>query len=95
MTTSSSICIPRIETSTPKGYIYNIITSLCLGKIDKITEIPLRNDPSHKRIIINLRWNMKDNNAVDLKNQLDNLGSIKVVHNMPWYWKVVSTHPQI
>jgi hypothetical protein len=95
MTTSSSICIPRIETSTPKEYIYNTITNLRLGKIDRITEIPLRNDPSHKRIIINMRWNSKNETAVDLKTQLDNSGSIKVVHDMPWYWKIVSTHPQI
>jgi hypothetical protein len=95
MTTSSSICIPRIETSIPKEYIYKTITNLRLGKIDRITEIPLRNDPSHKRIIINLRWNSKDESIVNLKNQLDNSGSIKVVHDMPWYWKVVSTHPQI
>lgn len=95
MFASSSICIPRIESSIPKEYIYNTMAGLRLGKIDKIVEIPLRNEPSFKRIIINLNWNTNEERVCKLKTHLDKIGSIKVVHDMPWYWKVVSTHPQI
>jgi len=95
MFASSSICIPRIESSIPKEYIYNTMAGLRLGKIDKIVEIPLRNEPSFKRIIINLNWNTNEERVRKLKTHLDKIGSIKVVHDMPWYWKVVSTHPQI
>lgn len=84
-----------MESSISKEYIFNIISSLHLGKIDRITEIPLRNNPDYKRIIIKLRWNEIEQNSRNLRNQLETSGSIKVVHDMPWYWKVVSTHPQI
>ena len=84
-----------MESSTSKEYIFNTISSLHLGKIDRITEIPLRNNPDYKRIIIKLRWNEMEQNSRNLRNQLETSGSIKVVHDMPWYWKVVSTHPQI
>ena len=30
-----------------------------MGTIDRIHEIPLRNDPTHKRVIITLRWNLR------------------------------------
>jgi len=95
MIASSSICIPRIESSIPKEYIYNTMAGLRLGKIDKIIEIPLRHEPSFKRIIINLSWNTNEDRVRKLQTHLDKMGSIKVVHDMPWYWKIVSTHPQI
>jgi len=91
----SSLCIPRMEISIPKTYIYKIISSLDMGKIDRITEIPLRNNSEYKRIIIKFQWNDTEENSVNLKNQLETFGSLKIVHDMPWYWKVVSTHPQI
>uniref|UniRef100_A0A6C0JHA7 Uncharacterized protein n=1 Tax=viral metagenome TaxID=1070528 RepID=A0A6C0JHA7_9ZZZZ len=84
-----------MEISIPKTYIYKIISSLDMGKIDRITEIPLRNNSEYKRIIIKFQWNDTEENSVNLKNQLETFGSLKIVHDMPWYWKVVSTHPQI
>jgi hypothetical protein len=84
-----------METSISKEYIYKIISSLHLGKIDRITEIPLRNNTDYKRIIIKLQWNNTEETSINLKKQLETFGSLKIVHNMPWYWKVVSTHPQI
>jgi hypothetical protein len=92
--TTSSICIPRIDSSVPKEYIYKKITDMKAGNIQRITEIPLRNDPTQKRIIIKLMW---DNNTQSqrIQQQLSDLGSIKLVHNMPWFWKIVATHPQI
>ena len=92
----SSICIPRMEMATTKEYILNTLSSLHIGKIDKITEIPLRNDPAYKRIIIKIHWNEKNETVINIKERLQQpTGTIKIVHNMPWYWKVVSTHPQI
>ena len=88
----SSICIPRIESSISKDYIYKTLCNLHIGKIEKITEIPLKNDPTHKRIIIKLHWNQ---NSINIQKTILNTGSIKIVHNMPWYWKIVATNPQI
>ena len=90
----SSICIPLIDSSISKDYIYQTICSLKIGNIEKITEIPLRNDPTHKRIIIKINWN-RNLKAINLQKTLATTGSIKVVYDMPWYWKVVTTHPQI
>ena len=90
----SSICIPRVEASITKDYIYKTLCNLQIGSIEKITEIPLRNDPTHKRIIIKLHWN-KNQTSINMQNILTTIGSIKLVYDMPWYWKIVSTHPQI
>jgi hypothetical protein len=85
----SSICIPRIESSIPKDYIYKTIYNLQIGSIEKITEIPLRNDPTHKRVIIKLLWN-KTTSSANIQKTLANTGSIKLVYDMPWYWKIYS-----
>jgi len=90
----SSICIPRIESSISKDYIYNTLCNLKIGVIEKITEIPLKNDPTHKRVIIKMLWN-KTCQSNNIKNLLASKGSFKVVHDMPWYWKIVPTYPQI
>ena len=90
-----SICIPRVEQSLSRDYIYSIFEKLDVGSIDTMTEIPLRNDPTHKRILIRIRWNNKNEASSKLQEQLKTTGSIKLVHDMPWYWKIVSTHPQI
>lgn len=90
-----SICIPRVEQSLSRDYIYSIFEKLDVGSIDTMTEIPLRNDPTHKRILIRIRWNTKNEVSSKLQDQLKTTGSIKLVYDMPWYWKIVSTHPQI
>jgi len=90
----SSICIPRIESSISKEYIYKTLTDLQIGYIHKITEIPLRNDPTHKRIIISINWN-KNPKSENIQKILANSGCLKLVYDMPWYWKIVTTHPQI
>jgi hypothetical protein len=93
---SSSICIPRIESSISKDYVEKVISNLRIGYIERITEIPLRNDPTHKRIIIKINWN-KNQKAMNIQTILKNTGSIKLVYdnNSPWYWKIVNTSPQI
>jgi hypothetical protein len=63
-------------------------------KIEAINEIPLRNDTKHKRIIIKILWNETTPNSINMISRLNNNETIKIVHNMPWYWKVVATTPQ-
>lgn len=91
----SSICIPRLELSVSKDYIHRILSDLKIGSIKQIIEIPLRNEPSYKRIIIKLEWNNYAQSSLNIQKQLADRGSIRLVHNMPWYWKIVTTHPQI
>jgi len=91
----SSICIPRIELSVSKEYVQKILSEMRIGSIKQIIEIPLRNEPTFKRIIIKLEWNNYMQSSVNIQKQLADRGSIRLVHNMPWYWKIVTTHPQI
>jgi hypothetical protein len=94
MNTSQSLCIPRIEATITKDYIFKTFCKLRIGYIDSIIEIPLRNDVKHKRIIIKIRWNETNPMSQNIKKRLENNETIKLVHDMPWYWKVVSTSPQ-
>jgi ethanolamine ammonia-lyase large subunit len=84
----SSICIPRIDANIQREYIYNKIKNMNMGTIDKMIEIPLRNDPTHKRVIITIRWNIRSEMAQNVKKIFDEKGSVKLVHDMPWYWKI-------
>jgi hypothetical protein len=83
-----------METRISKEYISQTMNKLKIGKIEQITEIPLRNDMKHKRVIIKLKWNQSEN-ATNIKTRLQNKETIKIVYEWPWFWRVVSTHPQI
>ena len=87
-----SICIPRVDISISKDFIYNILSELRIGKMHKIIEIPLRNEFSYKRIIIKIQWNNNESITQNIKKHLYETGSFKIVYDMPWYWKVVLTY---
>jgi hypothetical protein len=89
-----SICIPRIDIEQTKEYILEKCKQLDIGKIISMKEIPLRNDNKHKRIIILLLLNEHNSQSVDMYNRLKKNETIKLVYEMPWYWKIVSTSPQ-
>ena len=88
-----SICIPRVNNSLTKEYIQSKIDQLGLGKIDCINERPLKNEEDYKRIIIKYKWNYKNEHVDNMKKKIEELGSLKYVYNMPWYWKICSTRP--
>lgn len=83
-----------MESKTSKEFILQTMNNLQIGKIEKITEIPLRNDPKHKRVIINIKWTPSEN-TTNIVSRLENDQTIKVVYEWPWFWKIVSTYPQI
>ena len=89
-----TLCIPRMENMISRDYIFQIFSRLKIGKIEHINEIPLRNDKKHKRVIIRIHWNETTENAKNMLQRLDNKETLKIVHDYPWYWKVVSTAPQ-
>lgn len=82
-----TLCIPRVDSNISKEYIYNILGRLKVGIISRITEIPIKNQDGFKRIIFNIRWegNDKSNN---MRNIIDSRGTMNVVYNMPWFWKI-------
>ena len=83
------LCIPRVDASVMIEYIKKKINGLNIGHIREIREIPLRNDPTHKRILMRFYWKEQNSRSLELQRQMEELGSLKVVHNMPWYWKLV------
>jgi hypothetical protein len=90
---SISLCIPRMETSVTKEYINEIFKKINIGQILSIREIPLRNDSKHKRVILTIHINSSPESKY-ITERLCKNEPINIVHNMPWYWKVVPTHPQ-
>lgn len=94
MSQYSSICIPRLDINIPKEYIFHTLAKLKIGYIKNITEIPLRNDATQKRIIIKLQWNKHSPKSIQMQEILSQKGCVKLVHSMPWYWKIVPTLPQ-
>lgn len=88
-TTSSyeSLCIPRIESSIKREYIFKKLCQLKIGFIQKMTEIPLKNNPDYKRIMIRIQWNDSDKSR-KIRERLIKGESINYVFDMPWFWKI-------
>jgi len=82
-----SLCIPRIQTTITKDYIYQKLSKLEIGKIEKITEIPLKNDPTYKRILLKIQWNNTEK-SLAIQEHIKKKGFINIVHEMPWFWKI-------
>lgn len=86
--TISSICIPRVDMSVSRNYIEDVIRNMNIGYIETLNEIPLRKDPTHKRVIMKMRWDKNNVKTKEILNKMTEFGSVKLVYNMPWYWKV-------
>lgn len=81
------LCIPRIENTIQKEFIFKKLCLLNIGYIQKFTEIPLKDNSNFKRILIKVKWNSLDK-TLDLKRKLMAGQTIKLVYQMPWFWKL-------
>ena len=88
--TQHVICIPKVSNKITKQYIFSIFCSLKIGFIEKLTEVPIRNDPLHKRIFVKIKWNQSDLSKY-ICNRFESGENVKVVYSEPWYWICVST----
>lgn len=86
----SSLCIPRVDSQVPMSYIKEKINNLNIGHIREIREIPLRNDPTKKRILMRFYWKEDNTKSYQIQKYMEDLGSLKIVYDMPWYWKIVA-----
>jgi hypothetical protein len=84
------LCIPRMPTTLSKSYVFQSLCRLKWGHITILNEIPLRNDPTQKRVLFRIRWSFNEN-AVEYKKKIQNGDDIKMVHDMtsPYFWKIV------
>lgn len=83
------ICIPKVSNKITKQYIFSIFCALKIGFIEKLTEVPIRNDPSHKRIFVKIKWNQSELSKYICK-RFETGDNVKVVYSDPWYWICVS-----
>ena len=89
-----NLCIPRVDAKITKDYIYEKLCNLQAGKIERIVEIPLKNDPTHKRILFKITWKNNETSQ-KLQSRLENQQTVNYVYDPPWYWKIVTTNQRI
>ena len=85
------LCIPRVNSAISKEYIHNKLCNLNIGTVEKMSEIPLKNDAAYKRIIFKIKWN-KNETSQRLQECLVANKTFNIVYDMPWFWKVVITN---
>jgi len=89
----NALCIPRVANTTTREYMINTFNKLKIGIIEQINEIPLHNDKNHKKVIIKVRWSEESENAKNMVTRLANKETVKIVHDFPWYWRVMVKYP--
>lgn len=84
------MCIPKIKTYISSEYIVSWIEKKKIGTIRKVIELPHKNNPENKRIIIHVVLNNDSENAKIIRDRFSKKQDVKLVHNMPWdFWKIV------
>ena len=82
-----TLCIPRVETSISRDFIFDVLGKMKVGLISKLTEVPIKNQEGYKRIIFNIKWIVNDKSN-DMRKLISSSGTINLVYSMPWFWKV-------
>lgn len=89
--TNKILCIPRIESIVELDYIKKSIEKINLGVIQKIREYPHRNNSDLKRIIIHIQLHVDSPNTQIIEDRFANNQDVKLIHQFPWYWKIVQS----
>ena len=85
-----SMCIPRVFENINELQVREVFEQLDLGQLDHIDIIERRSEKGekYKRIFIHFRkWYWNDD-AINARRRLVEGKDIKVVYNMPWFWKI-------
>lgn len=87
------MCIPKIDTSTTSEYIVSWFDKKNIGNIQRVIELPHKNNPTKKRIILHVSLNMASSNAKIIQDRFAKKQDVKLVHNLPWdFWKIVEAN---
>jgi hypothetical protein len=92
MTRTTIMCIPRIDTTIPSQYIQSCFENKNIGHIERIIELPHKNNPTQKRIILHVTLQETSENAKIIKERFSQKQDVKLVHNFPWFWKIVEAN---
>jgi len=84
--TDITICIPRVDCTIAKQEIFEKIRALRVGFIEKIIEIPNKNDETNKRVIIKFKTWVENDLSKRILCRFEEKKDIKIVYNDPWYW---------
>ena len=85
-----SMCIPRVFENINELQVREVFEQLDLGELDHIDIIERSSEKGekYKRIFIHFRkWYWNDD-AINARRRLVEGKDIKVVYNMPWFWKI-------
>jgi hypothetical protein len=88
LTTNLTLCIPRVDSQIDKQEIFNVFKSLHVGYIGHISEIPLKNDVTGKRIVVKFKTWVENELSKRIMERLDAGKDIKIVFKEPGYWLV-------
>jgi hypothetical protein len=89
MKIKKTICIPRVDKELNIDYVKSIFEKWNIGTITKINEYPLHTDYQYKRIMIDLVINTNNQTGSYVLDRFNQGENIKLVHDGPWYWKMV------
>jgi hypothetical protein len=82
------LCIPRMESSIPRSKIFETFSKHKIGFIDRIYEIPLKNEELCKKVVIKFRTWVKNPTSDFILERLNSNRDFKIVYSDPWYWVV-------
>ena len=86
------LCIPRMETFISTDFIRETIDNHNIGKIKKIIELPHKNNPKFKRVLIHM-WLYENSPAANqLRDRFQEKKDVKIMYYFPWFWKIVEAN---
>jgi hypothetical protein len=91
MSNYTTLCIPKVNNEFSTNFIFKKLCLLKIGHIQKIIEIPLKNNHNCKRIIFKVSWN-NETKTQFFKNKIDIGEPIFMVYDNPWFWKILKAN---
>lgn len=87
------MCIPKMDARVSPDYILSWFHKKNIGRVEKLIELPHKNNPTNKRIILHVLMNESSENAKIIKERFSQKQDVKLIHNLPWdFWKIVEAN---
>ena len=89
------LCIPRVTIDIDEKKIRSVFNDLALGDIKKIDIISKKTEKNElfNRVFIHFHKWFTNLNATNAHDRLINGKEIKIVYDVPWFWKVSAYRP--
>lgn len=80
------ICIPKLDETITKKFMFKIFENHNIGSIKKIHLVQLKNKNNKLGFIYFNNLNSNKNGEL-VKQCLENEEDFKIMYNFPWFWK--------